>query len=160
MPRAHTWTRTQRWVILACCVTALVFSAAGIYSYERYSRGPSDAVFFGTWRDTTPTMDSTTYYRFKPDGTFDVIADALGSTCVAETGKWYAGGRNIYLRLPPPEDGMPVRPYVWHIADVSSERILIRETHNGAPIAWERFHGSLPTASNQSLQPTAGRSDE
>ena len=152
MPRSHAWTRTQRRLILACCITGLGLSAAGIYNYERYFRGPSDAVFFGTWRDTTPAIDSTAYYRFKPDGTFDLIMDGMGSIDVMAVGKWYAGGRNIYLRLPLPEDGTPVRSYVWHIADISPDRIFIRETHNGAPVAWERVHDPLPIASNQAME--------
>jgi hypothetical protein len=148
MPHSHLWTRTQRWLILAGCVTGLGLFTAAIYNYELHSRGPSDAVFFGTWRDTTPAMDSIIYYRFKPDGTFDVILDGMGSIDVVDVGKWYAGGRNIYLRLPPPKDGRPVRPAVWRIADISPDRILIRETPDGAPVAWERVSDPLPIATN------------
>ena len=95
-------------------------------SYERYCRGPSDTVFLGTWHDTTPQMDSVIYYRFKSDGTFDLIIDGMGSIDVVAIGKWYAGGQNIYMRVPALDGEMP-KPYVWvwHIVDISPEKILV-----------------------------------
>jgi len=75
----HAWSRRQKWLVVSSVVLALTSIGALIYGYERYYRGPSDAAFVGTWRDTTPAMDSITYYRFKPDATFDLISDGMGS---------------------------------------------------------------------------------
>ena len=156
---AHNWPPKQKWLILISAGLGLVLLSALIYGYERHYRGPTDAVFLGTWHDTTQMMDSTTYYRFKPDSTFDLIIDGMGSMDVVAVGKWYAGGRNIYMRIPPLQDGTPRRVvYVWHIVDIAPNRILVRDTQRGDPVAWERIQDNLPTASNQAMQLTAGRS--
>jgi hypothetical protein len=111
-----------------------------IYAYERHCRGPSEAALFGTWQDMTPGMDSDimTYYRFKPDGTFDLIAGGTGRVTVVTTGTWYAGGPNIYWRLP--EEFVPEirRPLIWHIVDVSPNEVRVREIQNGPVFIWKR----------------------
>lgn len=163
LPRTYAWTQKQKVLIVTFALVVFAALGLGIYAYEHYYRGPTDAVFLGTWRDTTPIIDAVDYYRFKPDGTFDLIIDGMGSIDVVAIGKWYAGGQNIYMRVPMPEDPDEPRPrrnvLVWHIVDISPEKILVRDTQHGTPIAWERYHDALPTASNQAIQLTARRSE-
>src|SRR5207248_4410687 len=90
-PRAHPWTQRQKRLIASATVLTVILGCALIYGYERYYRGPSAAALYGTWQDMTPAIDSITYYRFKPDGTFDLMADSMGEVFVVVTGTWYAG---------------------------------------------------------------------
>ena|ERR1700730_14192001 len=160
LTRTRNFSRMQKWLIVGTVIVLLGALGATIYVYERYYRGPSEAVFLGTWHDTTQMLDSTTYYRFKPDGTFDLIIAGMGSIDVVAIGKWYAGGQNIYMRVPTLDEDMPRRNvWVWHIVYISSDKILVRDTRHGAPIVWERFSDPLPTASNQAMQLTPPRSE-
>jgi hypothetical protein len=152
--RSRAWTVRQRWLITGIVVVGVVALYSMIYAYERYYRGPSEAALFGTWEDTTPAIDSNTYYRFRSNGTFDILADALGEPLVVTTGTWYAGGPNIYWRLS--EDFVPEirRPLIWHIVDISPNEVRVRPTRDGPICTWKRVNLK---ASNQSLQPTASR---
>src|SRR5713101_2123311 len=113
-PQSHAWTQRQRWIIAAAVTLAIVALGIFVYSYERFYRGPSQSALLGTWQDTTSAMDSETYYRFKPDGTFDLLIGGMGELFVAATGKWYAGGSNIYLRFAD-ETMEGQRPLIMHI---------------------------------------------
>ena len=155
-PRSHAWTPLQRWLITAAVVLAIVSFGALVYSYEQYHRGPSESALFGTWRDTTPAMDSVAYYRFNADHTFDLLIDDMCELSVVATGRWYAGGPNIYVRFSP--DVLKERQLIiWHIADISADEIRVRWTRDSAIRIWKRVDRALPSASNQALQPTAGR---
>ena len=103
-------------------------------------RGPSEAALFGTWQDTTPAIDGlSTYYRFRSDGTFDMLADNLDEAHVVVTGRWYARGPNTYWRLP--EEFVPEirRPFIWHIVDVSPNEVRVRSMQNGRVCIWKRI---------------------
>jgi hypothetical protein len=156
LPRSHAWTPLQRWLITATVVLAIVSFGTLVYSYERYHRGPSESALFGTWEDTTPAMDSVAYYRFNADHTFDLMTDGMGQLSVVATGRWYAGGPNIYVRFSP--DLLGGRQLImWHIADISADEIRVRWTRDGAIRIWKRVDLPLPSASNQTMQRTAGR---
>jgi hypothetical protein len=145
----------QRWLITTAVVFAIVLFGAHVYSYERYHRGPTESALFGTWRDTTPAMDSVAYYRFNADHTFDLLIDGMGELSVLATGRWYAGGPNIYVRFSP--DFLEGRQLImWHIADISADEIRVRWTRDGAIRIWKRVDLPLPSASNQGMhQPLA-----
>jgi hypothetical protein len=158
MPRTQGWTSRQRWLIVGAAVAGVMAFLALVYSYERYYRGPTEAALFGTWQDTLPAMDTITYYRFKPDGTFDIIVDGMGEVSVMATGTWYAGGSNLYWRLPEKVVGEPQRPLIWHIVDISPKEIHVRSFRDGAITVWKRVDDPLPPqASDQSVELTATR---
>src|SRR5216684_1014394 len=117
-PRSHTWTRRQKRLIVGSVVLALASFGALVYSYERYHRGPTDSVLFGTWQDTLPAMDSASYFQFNPDHSLVYFAESMTELIVVARGKWYAGGEYIYLRLDD-KDEMSTRLLVWHIEDIS-----------------------------------------
>lgn len=135
-PRARCWTPLQKWLIAMAIIIAIAGFGAVVYGYERYHRGPSEAALFGTWQDMTPSIDSVTYYQLNSDGTFDLIGDSMGELFIVTTGKWYAGGPNIYWRFPAEFVGM--RPYVWHIDDISRNEVRVRSSRGGAISVWKR----------------------
>jgi hypothetical protein len=149
-PRTRAWTAGQRWLISGIVIAGVVALCSMIYAYERYYRGPSAAALFGTWEDATPA--STGYYRFKSDGTFDILTETLGEPHVITTGTWYAGGPNIYWRLP--EDFVPEirRPLIFHIIDISPNEVRVQSMRDGPIWTWRRVNLK---ASNQSMKPTA-----
>jgi hypothetical protein len=155
-PGAHPWTLRQKRLIASAAVLAIILGCALIYGYERYYRGPSAAALYGTWQDMTPAMDSVTYYRFKPDGTFDLMADSMGEIFVVVTGTWYAGGQYIYWRFPADWVG-PMRPLVWCIDDVAPNQIRVRPSRHGPITIWKRV--DIPSnpkhLTNRSSQPLA-----
>jgi hypothetical protein len=157
IPRSHAWTPPQRYLLIGVAGIAVVAFGALVYSYERHYRGPSRAALVGTWQDMTPGMDSdiATYYRFKPDGTFDLLAGGTAGLSVTTTGTWYAGGPNIYWRFPAEFIG-PTRPLIWHIDDISPNEVRVRSSRDGPVIIWKRVDLPIqPEASNQSMKPTA-----
>jgi len=157
LPRTRAWTRRQKTAILFGGVLGLAALSSAIYAYERWYRGPSESALVGVWQDTLPALDTITYYRFKADGTFDIIIDGLGEISVFTTGTWYAGGHNIYWRLPAELVGQR-RPLIWHIDDVSSNEIRVRSFKDGAVDIWKRVDDPLPPqASNQAMQRTASK---
>jgi hypothetical protein len=141
-PRSHAWTARQKRLIVGSVVLAIASFAALVCAYEAYHRGPSEAALYGTWQDTKPALDSETYYRFKPDGRFDILMDGMGELSVVTTGTWYAGGPNIYWRLPAELVGER-RPLIWHIEDISPSEIRVRSFRQGAVTIWKRV--DLPT---------------
>jgi hypothetical protein len=151
LPRSHAWTPRQRWLITTAVVLAIVLFGALVYSYERYHRGPGESALFGTWRDTSAAMDSVAYYRFNADHTFDLLIDSMGELSVLATGRWYAGGPNIYVRFSP--DLIKGRQLMmWHIADISANEIRVRWTRDGAIRIWKRVDLPSPCACNETMQ--------
>ena len=167
MPRSHAWTPLQKWLIVLGALIAAASCAAVIYQYERHFRGPTDAAFVGTWEEFihdpwVPPVAGGSYTSFKPDHTYErfIMVSRPGGfdePFILESGAWYAGGDFIYLRLP------------WDQA--SSTALLPRRIDAISPtqidLHWgpqtqvlKRLGSNPPNASNQSLQPTAGRSDD
>src|SRR5256885_819699 len=93
LPRSHAWTRPQKWLIVGAAVLALAAVGGLVYYYERYHRGPTESVFFGTWQDTLPAMDSTTYFQFDPDHSLVCFGESMGEMDYLRTGQMVCGRR-------------------------------------------------------------------
>ena len=165
-PRSHAWTSAQRWLITTVVVFSLAVFGALVYSYERYHRGPTDAAFFGIWEVTLEFSDilmppgNPLYYEFRVDHTYRLFGvvpqPAPNDRDIVESGTWYAGGDFIYLRLPW-EQVSYTALVPWHIDAMSPNEV---ELHLGRTRAvFKRVTLRSPSASNQSLEPTAGRRD-
>src|SRR2546423_6800912 len=106
---AHAWTRNQKWLILTSAAGMLVALISGIYAYERYYRGPDDSFFVGTWRGNADhTPETRIGYHFKADHTYEGEFEP--------SGKWWAGGEFLYLRLRLDDASGPYdKLEIWHI---------------------------------------------
>jgi hypothetical protein len=155
-PFTRVWTRRQKGLIVGSAVLALALSAALIYGYERYYRGPSEGAFFGIW-ETASDPDSLIYYEFRPDQTFSVsLSPAMDEESIFGTGRWYAGGPNIYIRFSADEIGEGTRPQVWHIVDIQPNEFRVRFfTHDEGQV-YKRVRPAERPASNQTMQRTTG----
>lgn len=144
IPRTSAWTLRQRRLIIAGVLFAFVLFGALIYGYERYHRGPSESVLYGTWQDTTPAMDTVSYFQFRPDHTLLFLVDGLGDLRVMAKGRWYAGGEKIYfwVRFPDSEDPSP-HLVVWHIEDIQPNEMSVR-LGDYAPNRFIRVNLDLP----------------
>jgi hypothetical protein len=122
LPRTHAWTPKQRWLIIVVVATALVSFGTLVYSYERYHRGPSETVLFGTW-----DLGGDYYLQLDPGGTFLELSLFEGEATPVMKGRWYAGGSNIYLRVT--EDAYNPearRPLILHIVDIQPNELRVR----------------------------------
>jgi len=136
MPRTHAWTRKQRLLIVAVVVFAFCSFCALVYSYERYYRGLREADLAGTWTRVDPGSGGG-YYEFRRDGTMVMLDDDGQPSNVI--GKWYAGGSNIYVRLPP-SDFRERELVVWHIVDISRDQFRVRIWQDDKGLAvWRRM---------------------
>ena len=123
-PRSHAWTLRQKRFIITAILWGVVLFAVGVYSYERYYRGPDDSIMFGTWRNPITLADEPSYYVFRPNHTFSLFYTSLDGTAVPEVaGRWFAGGKNVYLRYDEPDHSWPL---ILHIVDVSPNEIQVR----------------------------------
>ena len=155
-PFTRVWTRRQKGLIVGLAVLALALSAVLIYGYERYYRGPSQGAFFGIW-ETASDPDSLIYYEFRPDQTFSVsLSPAMDEESIFGTGRWYAGGPNIYIRFSADEIGEGTRPQVWHIVDIQPNEFRVRFFTRDEVQVYKRIHRAVAPASNQTMQRTAG----
>ena len=130
IPRSHTWTPLQKWLIVTSTFAAVALLGVLIYRYERYGRGPTDTVLVGTWSgefvDSLANFEPG--YRFKADHTFEELASFGNLELeVSQTGRWYAGGDFLYLRIPiEMDDGWHSRLEAWHIDAVTRTELRIR----------------------------------
>src|SRR3977135_2634039 len=156
----HSWPLRQRMLIAVAVFVGLATLGVLVYRFERYHRGPTESVFYGTWQDTRPAMDTVNYLRFTPDHTALLIGDGLGELSVRAKGKWYAGGEKIYfwMRFRYSEEQPSL--VVWRIEDIKPNEITVRRG-NDAPMRFIRVtldvSEAVPEAFNQTLQRTAGR---
>ena len=152
LPGSHPWTRRQKRIIVGWGVLALAAFGALIYSYERYYRGPSESAFCGTW-----LFDEQYYYEFTRDHTFSIFERAGEPDTAIVKGRWYAGGKFLYIRFPASfrSDGRIVE--FWHIDDISPAEIRVRYWHDGMTHVFHRVDAAATRASNQSVEPTATR---
>lgn len=154
MPRAHAWTRSQRWLIIASTAVGLCALAIGIYGYERYHRGPTDSVFVGTWQMEGLCMDCTFYWRLQPDHSVVGFGEADPDfRWPAGRGRWYAGGELLVIHFAA-EQADAVRSFVMRIVDIAPDVIRLRR--DGEEIRMLRFTHEPPHASNQAMERTAG----
>ena len=148
MPRTHAWTRKQRLLIVAVVVFAFCSFCALVYSYERYYRGLREADLAGTWTRVDPGSGGG-YYEFRRDGTMVMLDDDGQPSNVI--GKWYAGGSNIYVRLPP-SDFRERELVVWHIVDISRDQFRVRIWQDDKGLAvWRRMKPTAPFRNNLSV---------
>lgn len=155
-PFTRVWTRRQQGLIVGSAVLALALSAALIYGYERYYRGPSGAVFVGTWEARYVSDSAPYFFQFRSDHTFSVFARFEGALDPILKGRWYAGGPNIYLRFLD-EDFEGQRPWVWQIVEIQAEEFRIRRLPDTQVITFRRAHLDAPSASNHSMERTGTR---
>jgi hypothetical protein len=157
---AHSWTRRQRWLIVAALALAVGAFSAVVYSYERYHRGPNESVLFGTWQ-CTDVCYYPLYFRFHADHNFEVL-DNEDPSVVLRRGRWYAGGDFIYLRAiyEKFEDDPRREILIWRIEDITPTELRARMWSDEPPRVYRRVNLDSPHASNKSLEPTAGRRDK
>ena len=160
-PRSHLWTLRQKRIIITATIWSLVLFAAGVYIYERYYRGPDDSVLFGTWQ-CVDVCYYPLYYRFLPNHSFEVLDDEDPSRVIVR-GRWYAGGDFIYLRGTEPQIEWQGKReiLIWRIEDITPTEIHARMwSDEPRPRVYRRVDLASRNASNQTLQATAGRSDD
>jgi hypothetical protein len=150
--RTHAWTTIQRWLIVALAVSALFVFSALVYIYERYYRGPGEEVLYGTW-DVPDFPDEPVYIQFNPDQTFSICGLYEGKLNACTTGRWHAGGPNIYLRFND-ETMKGQRPWIAHIVEISQNEIRVRWWRDGAVATWKRVSLSSANARDQAIQRT------
>lgn len=124
-PQSHFWTTRQKLLIVGGGASVLILLAALVYGYERHYRGAGEEAFYGTWQMSDFPSDEPAYFDFRADQTFSICDVFEGKLNPFITGKWYAGGPNIYLRF---TDEMMEgqRPVIAHIVDISPNQIRIR----------------------------------
>jgi hypothetical protein len=152
-PHTHAWTPIQRWFVVAAGIAVLILFSALVYSYERYYRGPGESALYGTWQVPDFPSDEPVYFQFNPDQTFSMCSVFEGKLSPFTTGRWYAGGPNIYLRFS--ADGIrEARPLILHIVDIQAEEFRVRYSRDGRVVTYRRAHLDSPSASNQAMQRT------
>ena len=150
-PRAHAWTPLQRWLIVTGVALAIIASGSFIYRYERYHRGPTDSVFFGTWQIEDGCMDCTNFITLQPNHNVVGFGDGLGSTFLDYHGRWYAGGQALVVHCETDEQSYSI---AVRILDIAPDAIHV--LWDGRDIRLTRSTREPPQASNQAMQPTAG----
>ena len=162
LPRTHTWTPAQRWLIIAVVASALVSISTLVYSYERYHRGPSDTVLYGTWKALL--FGDFYLLEFDPDRTFSISLSSAPGRGEEVTnilkGRWYGGGSNIYLRVTEDNENPPQarRPIILHIVDIQPNELRVRIGRDVQ--SYKRVNLVSPPASNKSSQPPSGPRDD
>jgi hypothetical protein len=76
------------------------------------------------------------------------------------SGRWYAGGSNIYLRVT--EDAQNTearRPLILHLVDIKPNELRVRIWRDDVQ-SFKRVNLDSPPASNNSPQPSADRRDD
>ena len=135
--------------IIACLIVGALLSSCD-------DRAPLSTMY-GTWEMPTSSVEPL-YMEFKPDQSFIFLDDAGQPLNLG--GRWYAGGENIYLRLPQLwSDEDPRRPTILHIVDISPNEIQFRVRRDGEVWSMKRVAFTPTHASNQPMQPTAGRTE-
>lgn len=141
--RTHAWTRRQRWLIVAGVVATLAAFATAIGFYERHYRGPTDAVFVGTW-EIGGCMDCTNLITFQPNHDVIVFGDYLGlENQLDYRGRWYAGGEQLIIRFHDDEGGGLI---VMRIQAITPKVIRLRS--GGMEMSLTRSQRTPPQASN------------
>jgi hypothetical protein len=161
-PFTRSWTRRQKWLIVGSVVVALAFCGACICGYERYCRGPDQEMFYGIWKGTLDYHGSEAYFQFRADHTFSVwdrawFVDAGKKPEFVTKGRWYAGGKFLYMRYPAGfyTDGRVLE--FWLIDDISPQELRMRFWQDGGTHVFHRVDSVTTRASNQAIERTATR---
>lgn len=132
LTHAHTWSRTQKAVIIGATMVALGAFVAFAYSYDRTHRLPDESILVGTWEMTAPaTPGSYTLLRLDEERVShwhsglsirrDITdRDGRGVEQGASEMSWYAGGSYIYMHF------VEEPPQIWQIVDIRSEELRLR----------------------------------
>ncbi len=160
IPRAYSWTRRQRRIIVATSISALLVCGALIFCYERYYRRGGEELLYGTWKGGLDWHGSESWFEFRADHTFAIwdrawFKDADTEPEFVSKGRWYAGGRFLYLRYPPEfrPDGNVVE--FWRIDDISPQELRTTHSRDGGAHVFRRVESVTTRASNSAMQRTA-----
>ncbi len=116
----HARSPLRKRLIVGVVVFALASFGALVYSYERYHRGPTESVFFGTWVMTMPyCMDCVTWVKFEPDHTALWFSDGVAGFRVDYRAPWFAAGPYIYTSY----EG---KRMIWQIIEVLPDELRLR----------------------------------
>jgi hypothetical protein len=119
-------------MIGAGVITLMCFGVL-VYIYELHCRGPSESAFFGLWETDGYMSDDPCYYiEFKADQTLSIsVSPTMNEEQVLMRGRWYAGGSNIYVRVPTYWSNEGNRPLVFQIIDITPDefRVLFRDSY-------------------------------
>ena len=148
-PSTHAWTRRQKAFIVGSGVLAVVLSAALIYGYERYYRGPGEEVLYGTWQGSG-CIDCSQELTLYPDHTFISSGESLGQYTIYDTGTWYADLNTIFLRRRNADEGALV---LMKLADVTDKELKI--ARNDRVETWTRGK----TLTREQIQSMVGKTD-
>ena len=153
LPHTHAWSRKQKWLIAAGVLIVLAAFGTLVYVFEHYYRGPSDSILVGTWELQDGCIDCTNLITLEPNHIAIGFGDSIaGENQIEYRGRWYAGGQLIVIRYSDQERS--VASY-WKIIDIAPDMLRVRIT--GREVLLKRSDRKPPRASNQSLEPTAGR---
>jgi hypothetical protein len=157
LPRSHAWTRRQKWLIVAAAALVVVAVSAAVGVYERYYRGPSEEILYGTWEAVDFLDGETIYFHFRPDQTFTAGGLSEREFNPFANGRWYAGGPNIYIRFSADEMRRPTRVIVFHIVDIQRNELHVRLLSDGLVYTFRRSTLKVASASNHAMERTATR---
>jgi hypothetical protein len=153
-PRTHAWTRLQRLLITGGVLVGLILLGALIYRYERYHRGPTDEVFFGTWV-IEGCYDCTSLITFQPNHDVIGFQDYGAETNHLDfRGRWYAGGEQLIIHY---DNGHERRLIIMQIQEITPQ--LIRVSSGGQEKRLTRSQRAPPQASNHAMERTPDRSE-
>jgi hypothetical protein len=132
LTRTHSWSPTQKVLLIAVTAVAIAAFVSFAYSYQRSHRLPNESILFGTWQMTAP-HDEYVLGLHDIVGLWDGVRRdhwhsgswirynaAKQMEGFSEMG-WYAGGSNIFMRI----EGEPL-PQIWQIVDIGSEELRLR----------------------------------
>ena len=125
LPYSKGRTKAQKWLILCSAVVSIVLVSAAVFYYEHHHRLPSESIFFGTWKMSLEG-DEDKFYRFNPDQTFSLQNGPNETVGQIISGKWYAGGSNLYLRYNPDQMHEPTQVIVWPVQSVGPTEFIVQ----------------------------------
>jgi hypothetical protein len=152
IPRTHGRTRLQRDLIVGASIALIALCAGGVYIYERFYRGPTEDVFFGTWV-IEGCYDCTSLITFQPNHDVIKFEDYWEQNHFQYRGHWYAGGRQLIIHR---HDSSNSPLIVMQIQEITPQ--LIRVLWDGRETRLTRSPRTPPQASNQAMERTPTRS--
>src|SRR2546423_2565610 len=118
-PRSHAWTLGQRWFISSIVLLGLVAFGALVHSYERYHRGPTERVFFGTWQIDDGCIDSTHLITLDRNHNAARLGDYMGRLGKLDyRSRRYTGGELLVTHYDTPEESQSI---IMRILDITPD---------------------------------------
>ena len=149
-PSTHAWTLRQKALIVGSGMLAVVLSAALIYGFEHYYRGPGQEVLYGTWHGSG-CLDCSNELTLYPDHTFISSGESLGQYTIYDTGTWYADFNTIFLRRRAADEYPPL--VLMKLSDVTEKELKI--ARGDRVETWTRGK----TLTREQIQNMVGKSD-